>query len=161
MDTFILHVRRLSGFTAAAASTKVIIDGCSQASLKMGGSQDFTLPRKPTTVVLLTSVALGKDIQKTLTIDPRDSREVTLLFTYKFNAKSLIPFAGFTQQQSFIEAEVIYGPSVSAGSSPSSAFAAGQPLQAASPTEETKFCTGCGTPNPKSAKFCQGCGHPF
>ena len=161
MDTFILHVIRQSAFTAAAASTKVIIDGCSQASLKMGGSQDFTLPRKPTTVLLLTSVALGKDIQKTLTIDPRDSREVTLLFTYKFNAKSLIPFGGFTHQQSFIEAEVILGPSVSASASPSSAFAAEQPQQTASPTGETKFCTECGTPNPKTAKFCQGCGHPF
>ena len=161
MDTFILHVRRQSSFTAAAASTKVIIDGFSQASLKVGGSQDFTLPRKPITVVLLTSVALGKDIQKTLTIDPRDSQEVTLLFTYKFNAKSLLPFGSFTQQQSFIEAEVIHGPSVSTSPSPSSDFAAEQPQQAAPPTGETKFCTECGTPNPKSAKFCQGCGNKF
>lgn len=161
MDTFILHVRRQTSFTAAAASTKVIIDGCSQASLKVGGSQDFTLPRKPITVVLQTSVALGKDIQKTLTIDPRDSQDVTLLFTYKFNAKSLIPFAGLTQQQSFIEAEVIHGPSVSAASNSSSAFTTEQPQQTTSPTGEMKFCTECGTPNPKSAKFCQGCGHPF
>ena len=161
MDTFILHVRRQSGFTAAAASTKVIIDGYSQASLKVGGSQDFTLPRKPTTIVLLTQVALGKDIQKTLTIDPQDSQEVTLLFTYKFNAKSLLPFGAFTQPQSFIETEVIHSPSVSTASSSSSAFAAEQPQQAAPPTGDTKFCTECGKPNPKSAKFCQGCGHPF
>lgn len=161
MDTFILHVRRQSGFTLAGGSTKVIIDGGNMASLWTGGSRDFTLPRKPTNVVLLTPVPLGKDIQKAVTIDPRDSQEVTLLFTYKFNGKILLPFAVFTQQQAFIETEVIYGPTASATSSFSSASSAEQPQQTEPPTGDTKFCTDCGAPNPKSAKFCQSCGHEF
>ena len=161
MDTYILHVRRQSGITAAAVATKVIINGRSQGSIRVGGSLDFTLPRQSTNIVLLTQVSLGKDIEKALTIDPGDSGEVTLLFNYKFNAKSLLPFGAFTKQQSFIETEVIHGPSINrkAESTERSSFTE-QPQQAA-PKGTTKFCTECGTPNPKEAKFCQNCGNPF
>ena len=161
METFTLHIRRQSGFTAAAAATKVIVDGNAMASLRVGGSQDLVLPRKTVNIVLLTQVALGKDIEKSLTIDPGDSLDVTLLFTYKFNAKSLIPFGAFTQKQSFIEAEVIHGPSVNSPSSAYTAYAPPQDQQASPVTGEKKFCTECGTPNPRSAKFCGECGHQF
>lgn len=68
METFTLHVRRQPGFTAAAAATKVIIDGIAMASIRVGGSQDLVLPRKTVSVELLTQVTLGKDIKKSLTI---------------------------------------------------------------------------------------------
>ena len=164
MDTFILHVRRQAGITAAAAATKIILDGNTVAKLRVGGSQDLTLPRKPVNVMLLTQVSLGKNIEKSFVIDPRDSQDVTLLFTYKFNAKSLIPFGAFSQQQSFIETEVIHGPSVSSSrvSTANTSYSSGQSQQQSSSTSgNNKFCTECGTPNHKTAKFCQNCGHKF
>lgn len=159
MDTFTLHIRRESAFTAMAAVTKVIIDGGNVTNLRSGGSHDVVLPRKPVNVVLLNQVPMGKDIQEVVTIDPRDSSEVTLLFKYKFNPKMLLPFGAFTQQQSFIKTEVIYGPSVG---SASSAYASAQASQPLTPkTEGSKFCTECGMGNPKEAKFCRECGHKF
>ncbi len=159
MDTFTLHIRRESAFTAMAAVTKVIIDGGTVTNLRSGGSYDVVLPRKPVNVVLLNPVPMGKDIQEVVTIDPHDSSEVTLLFKYRFNPKMLLPFGVFTQQQSFIKTEVIYGPSVG---SASSAYASAQASQSTTPKAEgSKFCTECGTANPGSAKFCQNCGHQF
>lgn len=168
MDTFVLHLRRQSGLVAAVTPTKVIIDGEHCRSIKTGQCHDYTLPRKRLQVMLLIPVALGKDIEKTVTIDPRDSVEVTLLFTFKFNPKILLPFGAFTQPQSSIETEIIYGPAVATASS--SAHAAYTAPRTEEPVEEQhtsatsgekKFCTECGTPNPKSAKFCQGCGNKF
>lgn len=162
MDTFILHIHRQSGFTAAAVATKVIIDGNTMARLRVGGSQDLVLPRKPINVVLLTPVSLGKDIEESLIIDPRNSQDVTLMFTYKFNPKSLLPFGAFSQQSSFIETEVIHGPSVGTSNTANTVYTSEQAQQPSSATSGgNKFCTECGTPNPKSAKFCQGCGHKF
>ena len=84
----------------------------------------MTLPRKKIQVMLLIPVSLGKDIEKTVTVDPRDSAEVTLLFTFKFNPKILLPFGAFTQPQSSIETEIIYGPAVGGASSAAAASAA-------------------------------------
>lgn len=174
MDTFILHVKRQTGFTSAAASTKVIVNGRLMASLRIGGSQDFTLPRQPTNIVLMTQVPLGKDIQTTLTIDPRDSQDVTLLFVYKFNAKSLFGFNAFTEQQANIETQVIHGPSVSNSSrfssqpssstssaSSSSSSPSERSQQISQPSGDVKFCTECGFKNPRTAKFCLNCGNKF
>lgn len=163
METFTLHIRRQPGFTAAAAATKVIVDGNTMASLRVGGNQDLVLPRKTVSIVLLTQVPLGKDIEKSFTIDPGDSQDVTLLFTYKFNAKSLIPFGAFTQQQAYIETEVIHGPSVSSNTTANSTNTPPQSQQFTSEPSsgEIKYCTNCGKPNPKSAKFCEQCGNKF
>ena len=160
MDTFILHIKRESGFVAAVATTKIIIDGINKCGMKAGSSQDFTLPRKPVEVVLLNSVSFGKDIKETVVIDPRDSIEVTLIFRYRFNAKSLLSFGSITKQTCFIETEVIHGPSVSSAST-SASYTAERTASASTTPGDTKFCTECGTPNPKSAKFCQGCGNKF
>lgn len=170
MDTFVLHLRRQSGLVAAVTPTKVIIDGERRQSIKVGQCHDYTLPRKKIQVMLLIPVSLGKDIEKTVTVDPRDSAEVTLLFTFKFNPKILLPFGAFTQPQSSIETEIIYGPAVGGASSAAAASAAysaapaGGAAEGSAPSAapgEKKFCTECGTPNPKTAKFCQGCGHKF
>lgn len=168
MDTFVLHIRRESGIVAAAVSTKVIIDGSQRTNIRVGGIQHFTLPRKPVNVMLLNQVALGKDIERTVTIDPRDSAEVTLLFTYKFTPKALLPFGAFTQPSSFIETEVIHGPSVSDARSAPSSSVSGEPLsntvqaQFSSASEDNiKYCTECGTPNPQAANFCKNCGNKF
>ena len=161
MDTFVLHVRRQTGFTSAAIATKVIIDGSTMARLNVGGGKDFTLPRKPVNITLLSQVSMGKDIEKSFTIDPGDSQDVTLLFSYKVNPKGLIPFGAIFYQQSFIETEIIHGPSASSAST-ENAGSSGQSQQTSSTASgDRKFCTECGTPNPKSAKFCQGCGHKF
>lgn len=160
MDTFVLSVRRQAGFVGAVASTKVIVDGSQQASIRTGGVHNFTLPRKPVNVILLIQVPLGKDIEKTVLIDPRDSVEVTLLFTYKINAKALLPFNAFTHQQFNIDTEIIYGPSIS-GQYVSSSVTAETSSQPVTPAGDTKFCTECGASNPKEAKFCQNCGHKF
>lgn len=161
METFTLHIRRQPGFVAAAVATKIIVDGNTMASIRVGGSQDLVLPRKTVSVVLLTQVALGKDIEKSLNIDPGESQDVTLLFTYKFNAKSLNPFGAFTQQQSFIETEVIHGASINSPSPANSAYTPPLHQQTSSAPDEKKFCTECGAPNPRSAKFCQECGYKF
>lgn len=178
MDTFVLHIRRQSGFTSAAASTTVMIDGSPVAKLRVGEHRDYTLNRKPVTIVLMTPVPMGKDITETVPIDPRDSREVTLLFTYKFNLKAFIPFGVFTQQQAYIETEIIYGPSVATSTPASPVYApesAPKPTPAApanssaptpqaapaTPSTDRKFCTECGSPNPRAAKFCIQCGRPF
>ena len=161
METFTLHIRRQPGFVAAAVATKVIVDGNAMASIRVGGNRDLVLPRKTVSVVLLTQVALGKDIEKLLTIDPGDSLEVTLLFTYKFNAKSLIPFGAFTQEPSFIETEVIHGPSGNSPSPANTTYTPPQRQQTSSVPDEKKFCTECGASNFRSAKFCQECGNKF
>lgn len=165
MDTFVLHIRRLSGFTSAAASTTVMIDGSVVAKLRVGEHKDYTLSRKPVTIVLMTPVPMGKDIMKTVQIDPRDSREVTLQFTYKFNAKMFLPFGVFNKEQAFIETEIIYGPSVAsvAPASPVYTPESAPTSQAApaTPSADRKFCTECGSPNPRAAKFCIQCGRPF
>ena len=59
MDTFTLHIRRESAFTAMAAVTKVIIDGGTVTNLRSGGSHDVVLSRKPVNVVLLNPVQAG------------------------------------------------------------------------------------------------------
>ena len=60
-----------------------------------------------------------------------------------------------------IETEIIHGPSASSAST-ENAGSSGQSQQTSSTASgDRKFCTECGTPNPKSAKFCQGCGHKF
>lgn len=178
MDTFVLHIRRLSGFTSAAASTTVMIDGSVVAKLRVGEHKDYTLSRKPVTIVLMTPVPMGKDIMKTVQIDPRDSREVTLQFTYKFNAKMFLPFGVFNKEQAFIETEIIYGPSVASVAPASPVYtpeSAPKPTPAApayssaptpqvapaTPSADRKFCTECGSPNPRAAKFCIQCGRPF
>lgn len=158
MDTFVLHVRRQPGLVASAMSTKVIIDGSPRSSLRVGGVQHFTLPRRPVNVTLLTQVPLGKDIEKLITIDPRDSTEVTILFTYKFNPKSMLFFNVFTKPTSFIETEIIYGPSISALPA-SSSVTAGTLSQSDTSDVNAKFCTECGASNPKEAKFCKNCGN--
>ena len=63
MDTFVLHVRRQTGFTSAAIATKVIIDGSTMARLNVGGGKDFTLPRKPVNITLLSQVSMGGQSQ--------------------------------------------------------------------------------------------------
>ena len=159
MNTFTLHIRRESAFTAMAAVTKVIIDGSIVTNLRSGKSHDVVLPRKPINVVLLNRVPMGKDIQEDVTIDPRDSSEVTLLFKYRFNPKTFLPFGTFTQQQCFIDTEVIHGPSVG---SASSAYASEQASQPSTPKAEgCKFCTECGAANTREAKFCRECGNKF
>ena len=157
MDTFVLHVRRQVGLVASATSTKVIIDGSARASLRVGGVQHFTLPRKPVNVMLLIQVPFGKDIEKLITIDPRDSSEVTLSFTNKFNPKTLFFLNAFTQPSSFIETEILYGPSVSnqAVSSLLNIGASSEPNPAVG---NYKFCTSCGTKLNSSSKFCSNCG---
>ena len=167
METFVLRIKRLSGYVGIAATTKVIVDGSQRANLRSGGVQHFTLPRKPVSVVLLNQVPMGKDIEKVFTIDPRNSAEVTLLFNYKFNPKSLLPFGAFTQQQMFIESEIIYGPSVDSPQSATSptneqpSLSAVHDDPASAPDTDVKYCTECGTPNPQAAKFCQNCGNKF
>ena len=59
MDTFVLHIRRQAGLVAAAMSTKVIIDGSQRTSLRVGGVEHFTLPRRPVNVMLLNQVHRG------------------------------------------------------------------------------------------------------
>ena len=168
MDTFVLRIKRQTGIVAAASSTKVIIDGTQRINMRVGGVQYFTLPRKPVNVILLNQVPLGKDIEEMVTIDPRDSAEVTLLFSYKFNPKILLPFGAFTQQASFFETEVIHGPSLSNTQSASASHVAGQPFsateqpqQSPAPESGVKYCTECGTPNPQAANFCKNCGNKF
>lgn len=160
MDTFILHVRRLSGLTAATSSTEIIIDGNPKGRISNGGCQDIVLPRSVVNVRLLISVPLGKDIEKTITVDPRDSAEVTLQFTYKFNAKILLPFQAFTKPQSFVEESVIYGPSVVRATNMYGASNTAQQSSDVS-SSDRKFCIECGTPNISTAKFCKNCGHKF
>ena len=167
MDTFVLRVKRQSGFVAAAVSTKVLIDGVTQACLRVGSGKEFTLPRRTVTVTLHTPVALGKDIDKTVTIAPENFLNVTLLFTYKVNKKSLLPLGSFIEQTAIIETEVIHGPSVTTSqgnafsSETTNASASAQSQQPASTPRAVKYCTECGTQNPKGAKFCQGCGNKF
>jgi len=160
MDTFVLHIRRQAGLVAAAMSTKVIIDGSQRTSLRVGGVEHFTLPRRPVNVMLLNQVPLGKDIEKLITIDPRDSTEVTLMFTYKFNVKSMFFLNAFTKPTAFIDTEIIYGPSISGQPAPSS-VATDTPSESVTPAGDAKFCTECGASNPKEAKFCQNCGNKF
>lgn len=168
MDTFILAVRRQPGIVGATASTKVIVDGLQQASIRTGGVHKFTLPRKPVNVILLIQVPLGKDIAKTVLIDPHDSIEVTLIFTYKLNAKALLPFYVFTQQQFNVDTEIIYGPTISSQQHDTSTQVHAQFMASTSQHQDegesdnkVKFCTECGTANPKEAKFCQNCGNKF
>lgn len=160
MDTFILHVKRLSGFTAAVSSTEIIVDGTLKGRVSNGGCQDIVLPRRVVTVRLLISVPLGKDIEKTIAVDPKDSAEVTLQFTYKFNAKTLLPFQALTKPQSYLEESLIYGRSVSSVNSMCGASNASQQSSGLS-SSDRKFCTECGAPNISTAKFCKNCGHKF